>query len=519
MRGCRSARGRKHRSVSARATTASSLSARAKKANSVSGQPVPLPDGFTIVIDADTKQLDETTLFGGSPARVMRLSATGKRAWGELGDGPVGSAAAGVLARKLTDAGLAHPSPPDVASPVEVTVVIPVRDRAALLERCLTELGNEHPIVVVDDGSADAQAVAYVAERHGATLLRREQSGGPGVARNAGLVQVSSEFVAFLDSDCIPPAGWTANLAAHFADPLVAAVAPRVAAEPTETTAGHYAMTCGSLDLGDRAARVAPATRVAYVPTAALVVRRAALLEVTRGTDVFDPTLRYGEDVDLVWRLHDAGWRIRYDPAVQVRHREPDAWTPLLTRRFHYGTSAAPLAQRHPAAMAPLVLHPWPTVTVAALLARRPILAALGFAASALNMSLTLSRAGLPSRGVLGAMATAVRQTWLGAGRYSTQFAVPVLVTVLVAPGGATPTRRWGRRAAAASLLLGPPISTWVKRRPALGPVRFTLGHIADDVAYGAGVWAGCVRSRALRPVLPRIAWRPLRLPSTKGFL
>ena len=48
-------------------------------------------------------------------------------------------------------------------------------------------------------------------------------------------------------------------------------------------------------------------TKVSYVPTAALLVRRAALDSVTPGGGaVFDPALRYGEDVDLVWRLHDA---------------------------------------------------------------------------------------------------------------------------------------------------------------------------------------------------------------------
>lgn len=58
----------------------------------------------------------------------------------------------------------------------------------------------------------------------------------------------------------------------------------------------------------------------------------------------------------------------------------------------------------------------------------------------------------VPDAGVVRAMATAVRQTWLGCGRYGTQFAAPLLAALLV-PGG---RRRWSRRAAVASLLLGP---------------------------------------------------------------
>src|SRR5215469_18960768 len=140
---------------------------------------LPLPTGFTVEMDPDTKQLSDGSLFGGSPARVLRLTAAGDRALAELRAGPVRSARAGVLARRLTDAGLAHPVPPSGGRPTgraapSVTVIIPVRDRTAMLDRCLAALGRAYPVVVVDDGSADPRSVAAVVARHGATLLRRE---------------------------------------------------------------------------------------------------------------------------------------------------------------------------------------------------------------------------------------------------------------------------------------------------------------------------------------------------------
>jgi hypothetical protein len=105
-------------------------------------------------------------------------------------------------------------------------------------------------------------------------------------------------------------------------------------------------------------------------------------------------------------------------------------------------------------------------------------------------------------------MATAVHQTWLGCGRYGTQFAAPLLAALLV-PGG---RRRWGRRAAVASLLLGPPLTAWAKRRPELDPVRYTTAAIADDLAYGAGVWAGCLAQRTTVPLRPALVRRPLKI-------
>jgi mycofactocin glycosyltransferase len=475
-----------------------------------------LPTGFGIEMDADTKQLSDGSLFGGSPGRVMRLTAAGAAALAELRSGPVQSAAAGLLARRLTDGGLAHPvPPPGAADPAAdtITVVIPVRDRSDMLDRCLAATGTQYPVIVIDDGSADPDAIAAIAARHGAALRRRTTSGGPAAARNTGLAGTTTDLIAFLDSDCVPPPGWVSRLAAHFADPLVGAVAPRIvapAAAPTPTPAARYAAVRGSLDLGPRPARVQPRSRVSYVPTAALLVRRAALEAVSAGRDPFDPALRYGEDVDLVWRLHEAGWRIRYEPAVQVPHEGPATWAGLLGRRFSYGTSAAPLARRHPENMAPLVLQPWPATTVAALLARRPAVAAGALVAAWLDITSAVRRAGVPADGAPAATLTAVHQTWLGIGRYATQFAAPALVLGLVRPGGKTTARRLGRRAAAASLLLGPALTGYADRKPELDVVRFSLAHIADDVCYGAGVWAGCLREHTIVPVRPAISLRPL---------
>jgi mycofactocin glycosyltransferase len=454
-----------------------------------------IPAGMTVGIDTGTRELTPDVLFGGSPARVLRLSATGVSALAELRAGPVASAAGAVLARRLTDTGLAHPRAEQRPAALDLTVVIPVRDRCAELGLCLAAAGPGYPVLVVDDGSADPSAVAAVCAAHGARLVRRPVSGGPGPARNTALHVIGTEFVAFLDSDCIPPPGWIAALAGHFADPLVAAVAPRV----VDAGPGPGG---SPLDLGDRPARVAPLTRVAYVPTAALVARRKAL------GDGFDEALRYGEDVDLVWRLIEAGWRVRYEPAVRVAHTEPASLPALLGRRFRYGTSAAPLTRRHPGQVAPLILQPWPTITMAALLARRPLAAGAAFALSTALLARRLHGNGLPAQGIVRPMAGGVGQTWLGTGRWSGQFAGPALLALMLRPGGRTRSARWGRRLAAASLLAGPPLAEWSRRRDG-DALRFTAVTLADQAAYGAGVYAGCWRERIISPVLPSIAWRP----------
>jgi len=470
---------------------------------------IPLPAGFGIAFDAETQFVGPDVLFGGSPPRLLRLSPAGVRALEELRGGRVGSADGGRLARRLTDAGLAHPRPPagPAPRPDQVTVVIPVRDRPAGLARCLAALGPRYPVIVVDDGSLDPDSVAALCREHAARLRRRPAPGGPGPARNDGLALVTTPLVAFLDSDCAAGPDWIAGLARHFADPMVGAVAPRVRAQTGPGVAGRYLEARAPVDLGPREARVAPLTRVSYVPTAALLARRDA---VASG---FDPGLRHGEDVDLIWRMAAAGWRVRYDPAAEVRHAEPDRWARVLARRFRYGTSAAPLARRHPGQVPPLILQAWPAAAVTALLARRPLTALAAYGAGAGQLVRLLREWGVPARGVLGPMAGSVRQTWLGTGRWSIQYALPAVAAGLARPGGRTPAARAGRRLALASLVLGPPAAEWLRARPRLDPVRFTLGYLADEAAYGAGVYRGALAERLAAPLLPRIAWRPLPKP------
>jgi mycofactocin system glycosyltransferase len=456
--------------------------------------PQPAPDG--VRLDRSLKVYGNV-LIGGEPVRMMRLSPKGRDALRGLGSGSDLDAATRSLGDRLIEAGMAHPTVERQPATAHVTVIIPVRDRAEALGHCLAALGGTERVIVVDDGSSEPDAIIRVARRHAATLIRHAEARGPGAARNSALGQVQTEFVAFLDSDCLPEPGWIEALIGHFADPRVAAVAPRVRPEPPAPTANwrqRFIAARSPLDLGTAPSAVFPGGRVSYVPTAALLARMCALQQA------FDPRLRYGEDVDFVWRLYDAGWRVRYEPGVSVLHSEPRSWRRVLARRMRYGTSAAPLEARHRGRLAPLVAMPMPTMALLMLLARRHGGAA---AAVVLHASLIQRRVrsfGLPRSLPIRWAVASVGWTLLGIGRASTILAMPGLALALL-------TRR--SRAFAFVLLVAPPLHEWLHRRPGLDPVRWVLGCVVDDAAYGLGVWRGCLDHRTLAPVVPRL--RPPR--------
>lgn len=385
---------------------------------------------------------------------------------------------------------------------MDVEFIVPVLDDFAGLRDLLATL-PVGKVLVVDDGSRDPAAMAQVAADAGAGIVRHEKNRGPAAARNTGVRNTSAAFVAFIDADCTAGTAWSAELAHHFDDPLVAAVAPRVRPEIGQgSILERYDVTSSSLDMGRESALVRPGARVGFVPSAALVVRRASL-----DGDPFDEDLRLGEDVDLVWRLVDAGWHVRYDPTVCVRHRSRTHWGPWLRRRMEYGTSAPDLSWRHPGALVPLRISVWSLGTIACAARGRPGIALalqcapfllLNHAFRALpqgrGLAVKVAAQGLVADSV--ALGQALRREWWPLGA----------VVMLASP--------WSRSARAASALMLVPLALeWLDRRPPLDPVRFIGLRVVADAAYGTGVILFSLRAAEVDTLLPRVdlGWSSLK--------
>src|SRR6478735_4981054 len=179
-----------------------------------------LPADFYLTV---TARLIADILIGGEPFQLARLrteSLARIRAW--MAGAPVGDG--GSLARALVMANLAQPVPP--AASFAVSAVIPVRDRS--IARLLEALEAVDDVIVVDDASLDGDSVRREAETARAHYIRRDVRGGAGAARNEGLAVAKHDLVALIDSDCVPRPGWLAPVLAHFADPDVDVVAPRI---------------------------------------------------------------------------------------------------------------------------------------------------------------------------------------------------------------------------------------------------------------------------------------------------
>jgi mycofactocin system glycosyltransferase len=417
---------------------------------------------------------------------MIRLSAAGAAALDGLLAGEL-VAGAEALGRRLRGHGLVHPlADHRVAA---VTFVIPVRDGGTCLPALAAKLGEWGPVIVVDDGSRDG--AAELAGRAGAAVIANDRSPGPAGARNAGLAAAETEFVAFLDADCACRGDWARPLAALLAeDPELAIVAPRVRGAVGENAIARYEISSSPLDMGPYPGLVGPGRRIGFVPSAALVARREMLLELGG----FDEALRFGEDVDLVWRAIVAGWSVRYAPELQVDHRPRPTLRALARQRFEYGGSAARLDSRHPGAVAPLrvdggALAVW--LSALALGARAGGTVAVGLTARAAFRQPDMPAALAITRlSVLGQLHTG-RQL----ARAATRDWLPVTIAAAL-------LSRRARRAALAALAVDVIAATGGKPRLALP--RFALLRVLDNASYSLGLWRGALRERSFAALLPR---------------
>lgn len=416
-------------------------------------------------------------LVGGSPMRVARLRP------GALPDG----VADGPLALRLLDGNLADPVLDDVPplDPSDLTVVLPVHGRADELDRALEALRPLRCLVV-----DDASPVPLTPDAPHVEVIRLEQNVGPAGARNAGLAEVSTPYVAFVDCDVTVTSDTLLRLGRHFADDRVALVAPRIAGRARSARPRwfeRYDERAASLNLGDVACSVRPGAAVGWLPSACLVGRTDLLAREMGG---FDGAMRVGEDVDLVWRLVDEGRVVRYDPGEVAHHDARATLRGWMGRKYVYGTGGAPLAARHGDKGAVAVLSPAMATAGAALLLRRwwsvPVaLLCAGRGVQVLRRTLP----DVPGRDRL-AVDLSARGLWWSLRQESAlllrHWWPPVALAALVS--------RSVRRAVVSALL----VDVVVARGRGLGGRRF------DDLAYGAGLWSGVLRSRSLGAVSVR---------------
>ncbi len=222
-----------------------------------------------------------------------------------------------------------------------ISVVVCVYNGARLLGKCLESLeAVDYPdleVIVCDDGSTDDSGA--IARAFPFTVLSLDRL-GLSRARNAGIDRATGDVVAFLDSDAFCHPEWPYHLALSLEDEDVKATGgPNLPVPGAAVTEQAVALAPGSpmeVLVGDARAEHVPGCNMAYDKEALVAVGG------------FDPIYTAaGDDVDVCWKILDAGWEIGFSPAAQVRHHRRDTVRGYLRQQRGYGRAEALLAPRH----------------------------------------------------------------------------------------------------------------------------------------------------------------------------
>jgi hypothetical protein len=231
---------------------------------------------------------------------------------------------------------------------LSLSFIIPVRNDAARLRRCLETMHPEatHEVIVVDNGSTDDSA--DVARSAGARVLSLP---GQRVSslRNAAAETARGELLAFVDADHELGPGWAAAAERLFRDePATVAAGAPYHAPPDGTWVQRMYDRLRTRHAGRRLAE--------WLPSGNLVVRRMAF-DAIGG---FDTSLETCEDVDLCQRLAAAGGRVvESDELTSVHRGDPRTLRALFLGELWRGRDNLRVTLR-----GPLSLRALPSIVI-----------------------------------------------------------------------------------------------------------------------------------------------------------
>ncbi len=216
-----------------------------------------------------------------------------------------------------------------------VAVVVVSHFSADDLGACLASLNGEElvgPVVIIDNASTDASV--EVARRVGGKqveVVALDENTGfvGGCNRGYALIQDQAEYVAFMNPDVRVEKGCFEHCVDVMeANPRVGCVAPLLIRPDgvTVDSAGQV-LKRGTLEVQDRGygealgSELSDSCPVLAACGALAVFRREALESVIEeGGPWAEGYFCFWEDLELGWRLNNAGWEVFFEPTAQAEH-------------------------------------------------------------------------------------------------------------------------------------------------------------------------------------------------------
>ncbi|MEM9080773.1 MAG: glycosyltransferase [Verrucomicrobiota bacterium] len=200
-------------------------------------------------------------------------------------------------------------------------------------------------ILIIDDGSTDntKDIVANVISHSNTTLRYQKQDpSGLSAARNHAARVASGSILAYIDDDARPHPLWLKYLRQAYRDNPNAAAAGGPNLPPQPATRQNAVVTACP---GNASHILLTDTTAEHIPGCNFSIKRQTLLNLGGFDTQF---FAAGDDVDLCWRLLEAGHQIAFHPCAVVSHDRRPTIRKFLKQQSGYGHAEALLYHKHP---------------------------------------------------------------------------------------------------------------------------------------------------------------------------
>ena len=228
------------------------------------------------------------------------------------------------------------------ADPPLVTLIVPTRNGLALLRQCVesivaTTTYPNYELLLIDNGSDEPDALAYLAELHGQpgiTVIRDDRPFNYSALNNMAVRHARGDIVGLVNNDIevISP-GWLDEMVSLALQPGVGAVGAKLLyPDDTIQHGGVLLGVGGAIGVAGHANKFLPSGQAGYMDraqaiqsfsavTAACLVVRKPLYEQVGGLNEVELKIAYN-DVDFCLRLREAGYRNVWTPYAELFHHE-----------------------------------------------------------------------------------------------------------------------------------------------------------------------------------------------------
>ncbi|MGH7801695.1 MAG: glycosyltransferase [Thermodesulfobacteriota bacterium] len=214
----------------------------------------------------------------------------------------------------------------------KVSVIVPVYNAEKTIAECINSLLRlNYPkenleLIFINNASTDR--TENILNRYGEEIrILYEEKRGPSSARNKGLLNAGGDVVAFVDADCAVDKDWLKNIFLPLQDKSVGIVGGKILSK----------RPCNKIEeFGEKIHDHHKAINE-FKPPYVITMNWSSRLSVLKEVSLFDESFIRCEDVDLSYRISQAGYKFVYKPEAIVYHSNEKTLSGLFKEGYLHG--------------------------------------------------------------------------------------------------------------------------------------------------------------------------------------